>query len=328
MPLAKWRSAAAAAALCSASAAYAGPAGETPPELLFWSGFEGPLKLLAPTDCYRNGCFQQLVGTDSLTGFRWPLQLFGGENRFQLLVNGPRPTPDSVGEYMFNELRTVTGRNGKPTRALYSEVRQSGCCGTQPQGRGATQNALHVVPGADPAQLYISKWLKLQPDLGENLRKGAPWRVVFEWKEGTPATRGGAFRAILQVVYRGGGAPRWQVTWDNDANAGLPRERYWRRENGSVPVPAGEWFKLEVFWSRSKASDGRIWFAVNGKVIDDHRGRTVGVRDDPVGRIFLNQVYAGSAYPIYQWTDDVQIWKSFPTARAGDPWYDPPYAPH
>ena len=26
--------------------------------------------------------------------------------------------------------------------------------------------------------------------------------------------------------------------------------------------------------------------------------------------------------------DDVQIWQGFPTAASGDPWYDPPYAPH
>jgi hypothetical protein len=90
----------------------------------------------------------------------------------------------------------------------------------------------------------------------------------------------------------------------------------------------GEWFKLEVFWHRSKGSDGRIWYAVNGKVIDDHYGTTIGVANDPVGRIMINQVYSGTTYPIYQWTDDIQIWKGWPTAKQGDAWYNPPYAPH
>jgi len=26
--------------------------------------------------------------------------------------------------------------------------------------------------------------------------------------------------------------------------------------------------------------------------------------------------------------DDIQVWNAFPTAQQGDPWYDPPYAPH
>jgi hypothetical protein len=321
------RSALVSVLLCGAFAAHAGAPGELPAGLLFWSGFEGPLELRKPGDSYGNGCFQELVGRDSLTGFRWPLRLLGGDNRFQLLVNGPRPTPDTVGQYMITELRTVVGPRGRPTQALYSEVRQSGCCGTRPQRGGATQNAFHVLPGADLPELYLSKWLKLQPDLRENLRTGAPWRVIFEWKEGGRVTRGGAFRAILEVIARGT-APMWQVTWDNDANGGLPRQRFWRAYNTSVPVPVGEWFKLEVFWHRSAASDGRVWFAVNGQVIDDHRGPTIGVRGDPVGRIFVNQVYSGTAYPIYQWTDDIQICKGFPAARAGDAWYDPPYAPH
>ena len=35
-----------------------------------------------------------------------------------------------------------------------------------------------------------------------------------------------------------------------------------------------------------------------------------------------------AAADIYQWTDDIQMWKGWPTAKQGDAWYDPPYAPH
>jgi hypothetical protein len=313
-------------ALCNSFAVHAGPPREMPASLLFWSGFEGPLKLAAPDDCYRNGCFQRLVGRDSATGFSWPLELSGGDSRFQLLVDGPRPTPDTVGQYMFNELRIVRGHGGKPTRALYSEVRQSGCCGTRPQRGGATQNAFHVLPGADLRDVYISKWVMLQPDLVDKLHSGDGWRVVFEFKEGN--AHGGAFRASLEIHAYHGAPPSWHVQWDNDANGGLPRRDFWRSDNATVSVPVGEWFKLEVFWHRASDNTGRVWFAVNGQVIDDHYGPTIGVRDDPVGRIFINQVYSGSTYPIYQWMDDIQVWKTFPTAQQGDPWYDPPYAPH
>jgi hypothetical protein len=30
---------------------------------------------------------------------------------------------------------------------------------------------------------------------------------------------------------------------------------------------------------------------------------------------------------MWQQIDDVQVWSTFPTAKAGDAWYDPPYAP-
>ena len=153
--------------------------------------------------------------------------------------------------------------------------------------------------------------------------------MVFEWKEGGGSVGGaGSFRTVLGVTYRDGSAPVWDITWDNNANGGLPLQTFYHVQSKAVAVPIGEWFKLEVFWHRAKDNTGRIWYAVNGQVIDDHRGPTIGVRNDPVGRIFINQVYSGAPYPIYQWSDDIQIWRGWPSAKRGEPWYDPPYAPH
>jgi hypothetical protein len=53
----------------------------------------------------------------------------------------------------------------------------------------------------------------------------------------------------------------------------------------------------------------------------------MGTNGSPIIRIFVNQLYSGSTYPIYQWIDNVQIWATFPTVSSGDAWYDPPYAP-
>jgi len=53
-----------------------------------------------------------------------------------------------------------------------------------------------------------------------------------------------------------------------------------------------------------------------------------GVNNAPINRIMVDQLYSGTAYPIYQWHDDLQIWSAFPSASSGDAWYDPPYAPH
>jgi len=39
---------------------------------LFWSGFESNVSVGDPFDCYSAGCWQDLLGTDSSTGFAWP----------------------------------------------------------------------------------------------------------------------------------------------------------------------------------------------------------------------------------------------------------------
>jgi hypothetical protein len=54
----------------------------------------------------------------------------------------------------------------------------------------------------------------------------------------------------------------------------------------------------------------------------------MGVNNNPIDRIMFMQLYSGGSYPLQQWTDDVQIWSSFPSAKPGDPWYDGVYAPH
>ena len=305
-----------------------GSGGTKPSNLLFWSGFEGALSLTTPNNCYANGCFQQLTGTDSSTGDSWPFSLKGGTTQFQLLANSTTyPTSSTIGSWMYNELRNVVGHKGNQTKALYQEVRQSGCCGTDSQGGGSTQDPMLVQPGSEPGDIYMSKWIMLQPDLLDKLRAGDAWRTIFEWKEGKTGDDG-AFRVTLSAVAYNGTPLTWDVRWDNLAGPVSTREEYWRKFNSSVPVPVGEWFKLEVFWHRSTGSDGRVWFAVNGQVIDDHYGRTIGDTNAPINRIFASQLYSGSVYPIYQWMDDVQVWQGWPTAKQGDAWYDPPYAPH
>jgi hypothetical protein len=35
-------------------------------------------------------------------------------------------------------------------------------------------------------------------------------------------------------------------------------------------------------------------------------------------------LYTGSAMPVYQWVDDLEVWDGFPPANGNNP----PYAPH
>jgi hypothetical protein len=294
---------------------------ERPKGLLFWSGFEGnDLAVGEPRDCYNAGCWQDLVGTDSVTGFSWPPRIAGGKAAFQMR-SGAAAIPDTISDYVVNEIETVIGRTGRPTRALHTRMKQTGCTGTESQARTScsAQVPYLVRPGREPGDLYISFWRKLQPDLLEKLVKS--WHVVFEWKSA------GDYRLIAQIVNYGGARPYWEIRADNVANGGLPQQEFWRVNNRSVAVPIGEWFKFEVFWHRSDGPDGRVWMAVDGQKLVDKSGPNMGVNNAPIDRIMFMQLYSGASYPLSQWTDDVQIWSGFPRARRGDPWYDGVYGP-
>jgi hypothetical protein len=288
-------------------------------KLLFSSGFEGTTALIAPSGFYGTGAWQGLVGIDSLTGFAWPPIIWGGgATQFQMIADAP-VDPTTLGNYMVNQIQTVTGHHGNSTWALYSAIKQSGCCGTNPQGGGATQDPFMIQPVGETGDLYISYWLKLQPDLAQKLTNG--WRVVFEWKTA------GDYRVTASIVTWGmfGGVNiplSWKVLGDNNANGGLPYQLFWETYS-SAPVPVGDWFKFEVFWHRSGGPDGRVWMAVNGQVIADHYGPNMGVNNAPINRIMMSTLYSSTAYPIYQWVDDVEIWDGFPPLGN-----NPPYAPH
>src|SRR5712692_9003308 len=102
--------------------------------LLFSSGFEGTTALLPPSGFYGTGAWQNIIGIDSITGFAWPPNIWGGgPTHFQMIAD---TTVDAttIDNYMVNQIQTVTGHDGSPTQALYSEIKQSGCCGTNPQG--------------------------------------------------------------------------------------------------------------------------------------------------------------------------------------------------
>jgi hypothetical protein len=339
------------------------PSASQPTTLLFRSGFENAVGMGAPTDCYGTGCWQPVSGTDFATGFTWPPQIWNGANGRSQLHADAEVEPPPVSRYIVNELQSEIVRGG--ARALYSEILESGCCGPTWQLGGPTQDPYVLEPyglGAqrDPAlegDLYLSYWLRFQDNLealmGEgdcslNANIAYHWRVPFQWKTA------GDYRVIFGVLRDRNPAPDtcdftgplyWAVGGDNDANWYLydapagrcepPLTRcvpqptnVWGAENRSVPVPVGQWFKLEFFWHRSSGSGGRVWIAVDGQVVFDRYGPNTGEWDRPIDRIMITQLYSSTRYPIYQWVDDLQIWSGFPTAEPGDPWYDPPYATH
>jgi len=304
---------------------------------LFWSRFENGTTLGPPHDCWSTGCWQSIVGTDASTGYTWPPHVWGAtSSKFQLLADNPTGTmdPTAIGSYMLNRILPLTGHKGTLTNTLYSQVLRSGCCGQDPQGGGATQDAFLLQPTNETGDLYISYWIRYQPGLGKQLTPGT-WRDLFKWKTGTPGQDDGDYRVLVQVAtWNCPGSPTppycWLIQADNNASsspAPLPAPGYyWQVTNSAVPVPIGHWFKFEVFWHRSTGADGRIWMAVNGHVICDRYGANKIAKN--INRIFITNNYAGVAYPSSQWLDELQIWNGFPVVGAAEPWYDPPYSAH
>ena len=296
-----------------------------PAGLLFWSGFESGTSLGPIRDCYSSGCWQDLLGTDSLTGFTWGKTIAGlPATGFQVRAGtGSNPTTSTISNYIVNDIQSVTGRTGAATRAHHVLMKKTSCTGTASQNPApdcAAQDPYLIQPTAEPGDMYISFWRKLDPTLTQKLVNG--WHMVFEWKTT------GDYRISAQLVNYGQTQPYWQFRADNVANGGLAYQEFWRIENRTAPAPVGQWFKFEVFWHRSKGADGRVWMAVNGQKLVDQLGPNYGVNGNPIDRIFLTQLYTAATYPIEQWTDDVQIWSAFPTAKAGDPWHDGVYGPH
>jgi hypothetical protein len=309
--------------------------------LLFSAGFAGAtLRPVDQRNCWPKGCWQDIDGTNA-AGRRytphstWPPNLWGGSARFQLIADVPVVAGD-IGGYMSNRIQGTTGHTGKRTQALYSEISR-GPDGRNPIRKFATQNTFQLLPEKDGGDLYVSFWLRLQPDLvqqmsnlpdGPGTRGGGTWRALFGWKTGTPGHDDGDYRVAAYVMTYGGGEPYWAVGGDNVAGGNYPLVNAWSVESrGQYPVPAGNWFKFEAFWHRSSDVDGRVWMAVDGNVIADHSGPNTGYKGMGINRIYLS-LYSGSRLPISQWVDDVQIWDGFPDAQPKEPWYDPPYAPH
>jgi hypothetical protein len=286
------------------------------PQLLFKSGFEGDVALGAPR-LFGNGAWQDITGTDSETGFTWPPRIWGGSSRFQLIAgSGVTATAATLPTFMTNALQTTAGRHGTATRALYSEVLKSVAldpdAGLVDVGEnfGTTQNDFVISPGPSAqGDLYVSYWLKFQPDLQERMTVN-PWaaRVVSDWKTA------GDYRVVLSVFGGGAGnALYWHLQADNVANGGLPRQVFWTLTSRTVPVPVGRWFRVEMFVRRSGDAGGRVWVAVDGRRLFDRHGSNLGVHRLPWNRImpFLNYS-TGQTLPASQWVDDLEIWDGFP----------------
>jgi hypothetical protein len=268
--------------------------------LIFKSSFEEGVYLEEPFfDSPDSGTWwQHLRGSDS-SGYSWPVNLWGGEGVFQVLVDAELPSSD----YIENTLEIIDDADGNPTRVIHQNIKQ--------KAEGFTQDPYIVYTENEEGDLYVRFSIKYEADLEAILGPNG-WLTFFEWKTS------GDYRIAAYIYEDLENNLYWYVHGDNEANGGLPYEEFWYEENYEVEVPQGEWFTLEFFWHRSTGNDGRFWWAMNGNIIADHIGPNKDI--EPIDRIMLFTAYSGSD-SINQWVDDVEIWDDFPCGE-GIPCFD------
>src|SRR6266568_1620842 len=74
------------------------------PNLLFRSGYEPSttINAVSSSNCWPtpSGCWQNITGTDTTTGYTWPPSIWGGGgSAFLLLADTPGVTAANIGDY-------------------------------------------------------------------------------------------------------------------------------------------------------------------------------------------------------------------------------------
>jgi hypothetical protein len=258
----------------------------TEPQLLFSSGFEGDVYIDNNiVEGFKD--YRYIRGKDSETGFSWPLEVLGSSN------SGLHFIDDDNGQAVQSEIQTVTGHDGKLTKALYNSERYN---------TRFTQNPYEILNIKEGRKdLYIKYWIKLD---SASLTKTDKWRTFFEYKTIDYAD-GTGFRLISFVYTDLEGKPYWHFQGDKN-----PTTPIWEIDNTNVPVPMNEWFLTEFYWHWSEGEDGRALWKINGQVIGDHTGPTTR-NSKPIEFIILTQIY-GDSNPKHQWIDDIEIWDRIP----------------
>ncbi len=253
--------------------------------LLFASGFEGDVQF-GPR-VIDQSYYEPIVGTDSETGYSWPISVLGARESALHIIDHDNYTA------LKNEIQTVAGHDGTPTRALYNAQFY------ETENTQSPYEILNIRQGR--SDLYVRYWMKLDR---ASLHQKDKWRALFEYKT-RGYGEGNGFRLISFIYTDEQGQPYWH--WQGDAN---PETPVWEIDNFDIPVPENEWFLTEYFWHWSAGKDGRALWRINGQVVGDHRGPTT-LNNQPIDFIILTQIY-GDANPKYQWIDDIEIWSGLP----------------
>ncbi len=260
---------------------------ETGPVLLFKSGFENNV-YIDPTVYENYEDYRFIKGTDLETGFDWPINILGAsESALHFIADDNHKAVNA-------EIQTVTGYNGKPTKALFQQENY--------EYRDYTQCPYEILNITDGTKdLYIRYRMKIDT---VSLHQKDKWRALFEYKTKDYAS-GDGFRLIAFIYTDKNGKPYWHFQGDKD-----PQHPVWEIDNTSIPVRGNEWFLTEFYWHWSDGADGKVFWKINGELVGEHYGPTTR-NSKPIDFIILTQIY-GDANPKYQWVDDIEIWDGIP----------------
>ena len=278
-----------------------GSEGLSPATLLFASNFEGDVQF-GRLQCGSTSCFQFMEGFDPTTGFDWAdFNVLGGIQRGHLITGVSGTNSGNIGEYHDNQVLATIGPHGTPTRAARFRVLQNTA--------GANQNVWGYTSVRDmPEQLYFRYWLRLEDDFVERMGPNS-WMSFWGWK-----TSGDDYRLSCQVIFDSNGVPFWYIRGDSPASG----ERFFAQRNRSVPVPYGEWMKVECFYTRE--GRGRIWWAVNGLVLFDYvppEGHDLyGAERRRIRGGAFHSVRAAVPTTREVWLDEFEVWDNFPADSA------------
>jgi len=266
------------------------------PKLLFKSGFEDGV-YIDPQLVEDNEDYDFIRGTDSVSGFSWPIDILGASDSALHRISDDNHTALS------SKIEDVEGYDGKSTKALYNEETHRQRDDTQ-----LPYEILNITKGK--SDLYIKYRMKIDDNM---LGVEDSWRALFEYKTKDykdPGENGTGFRLIAFIYTDDEGRASWHMQGDKDSDTPI-----WECDtlklsdechNEYVPVITNEWFTTEYYWHWSNGDDGRVLWKINGKVVADYRGATTRY-DNPIDFIILTQLY-GNVTPKYQWIDDIEIW--------------------
>ncbi|MXS84304.1 hypothetical protein, partial [Nitrosomonas oligotropha] len=224
--------------------------------LLFKSNLGSGVSLGAPYNFSAHGAYQMINGTDKETGYMWPVSALGSNFSGVQLITVDPITSSTIGNYISNQIRSVTGPKGGAVNELFQQVKITG-----ELGRAGSQAPLLIQRPwtiGDVKDLYITYWFKYQADLEtqlDNTVSSANWRTQFSLKTGGYNNTGeGDYRMSVTVMKGADGKLYWMTKGDNVGGVFPTRVDYWREDNHIVPVPIDKWFKFEVYWHRSSGT--------------------------------------------------------------------------
>lgn len=274
------------------------------PRLLFKTSFDG---ISIDRSVISN---QKIVGLDSTTGYTFPDDLPGNNsvNYFNYVIDDYQNYLD----YVDTRVETVTGYDGKPTKALYIDYHK------QSSHPGMTRNQYNMRgdSSGDASQRLDRMYIKYR--IKAHIVGDRDWWMPIEWKQ-----NGEHYRFSFYAYDADTEKPYWylkgQVGTDGTSID-------WHATNKTIPVPRDEWYTLECFWvGDSDPNKGRVMIAVNGQIVFDVHNRTKKPGYD-------DEMYYFSPFKIYgskghSWITDVVMMEEPPSTSILSPKYDPTPTP-